>query len=92
MTCVTPRLGYSAVSKRSVTVDAPVMAVINFEMDGVEDLRNFSTKHPDLATLKYAPDPTFDKFEGRDNVRLFHQDETYLTLQVWLDVSLQVAV
>ncbi|KAK2177090.1 hypothetical protein NP493_619g04032 [Ridgeia piscesae] len=81
MTCVTPRLGYSAVSKRSVTVDAPVMAVINFEMDGVEDLRNFSTKHPDLATLKYAPDPTFDKFERRDNVRLFHQDETYLTLQ-----------
>ena len=88
MTCLTPQLRFDTVTKRSVTPDSLVTGVINFEMDGVSELSNFSATHPKLAMLKYVPDPTFEKFE--DNLRLFNQDETYLHIQVGLCVVVMV--
>ncbi|CAH1783578.1 unnamed protein product [Owenia fusiformis] len=61
--------------------NGPIMYQMYFIMDGVENLRNFSSIAPDMSLIMYYPDPVFYKFPEEGNIRRFHLEETHLDIK-----------
>lgn len=55
---------------------------VYFVMDGIESLQDFQTFSPTLSRFIYNPNPTVNKFEGEDFLRIYDITEDYLEIKV----------